>query len=123
MHELEGRVDVDGYEGGLVAVAVVIAVDVSRVGHVAAAGAGAVAIVDAVVVVVRIFCVEGRSWWTKTAGGAGRVRGDSREGGIAREGSDRGKSGCAEQSLRHRHHSPQGRGRGRLCGAHQWGRR
>jgi len=48
------------------------------------AGAGA-AIVDAVVVVFRIFCVEGRSWrgarsvggeWTKRAGGARRVGGD-----------------------------------------------
>ncbi len=80
MHELKGRVDVGGYEGGLVMVAVVIAVDVGGVGHVAAAGAGAVAIADAVVVVVRTFCVEGRSWggarsvgdeWTKTAGARG----------------------------------------------------
>ena len=53
-------------------------VDVGRVGHIAAAGAGAgvVAIVDAIVVVVRIFCVKGRSWWTKTAGGTRHVRGD-----------------------------------------------
>jgi len=29
---------------------------------VATAGAGAVVIINAVVVVVRIFCVEGRSW-------------------------------------------------------------
>ncbi len=89
MHEVEGRVDIGGYEGGLVAVAVIIVVDVVGAGHVAAAGAGAgaVAIADAVVVVVRIFCVEGWSWrgarsvgdeWTKTAGGAMRV-GDSGE--------------------------------------------
>ena len=53
MHELEGRVDIGSYEGGLVVVAVII------------------------------FCVEGQSWcgarsvgdeWTKTAGGALRVR-------------------------------------------------
>ena len=82
MHEVEGRVDISGYEGGLVAVAVIIVVDVVGAGHVATAGAGAgaVAIADAVVVVVRTFCVEGRSWggarsvgdeWTKTAGARG----------------------------------------------------
>ena len=85
MHELEGRVDVGGYEGGLVVVAVVIVVDVGGAGHVTAARAGVVAIVDTVVVVVRIFCVECWSWRgarsvgderTKTAGGARRVGGD-----------------------------------------------
>ena len=82
MHELEGRVDVGGYERGLVTVVVVITVDVGRAGHIAAAGA--VTIADAVVVVVRIFCVEGQSRrgarsigdeWTKTAGGTMRVGG------------------------------------------------
>jgi hypothetical protein len=71
----EGRVNVSGYEGVLVTVAVVIEVDVGRAGHIAAASAGAVTIVNAIVVVVRIFCVEGRSWWMKTAGGARHVGG------------------------------------------------
>jgi hypothetical protein len=63
-------------QGGLVAV--VIVVDVGRAGHVATTGAGAgvVAIINAIVVVVRTFCVKGRSWWTKIAGGARHVRGD-----------------------------------------------
>jgi len=63
-------------QGGLVAV--IIVVDVGRAGHVATTGAGAgiVAIVDAIVVVVRIFCVKGWSWWTKTARGARHVGGD-----------------------------------------------
>jgi hypothetical protein len=100
--------------------------------HIAAAGTGVVAIVDAVVVVVRIVCVKDRSWrgsrsvvekWTKTAGGARCVRGDeSRECSIVREG---GESGCAERSHRrpHHRHSARGRGRGCLCGVCQWGRR
>jgi len=70
-------------QGGLVAV--IIVVDVGGAGHVAAAGAGAgvVAIIGAIVVVVRIFCVKGWSWWTKTAGGTRHVRGDE----VGREAS------------------------------------
>jgi len=94
LHELEGRVDVDGYEGGLVAVVVIIAVDVSGAGYVAAAGAGAVAIVDAVVVVVRIFCAEGRSWWTKTTGGARRVGGDK-----VRKEASRGRAAIVARAV------------------------
>ena len=61
---------------------------------VGAAGAGAITIADAVVVVVRIFCVEDRSWrgarsvgyeWTKTAGGTRRVR----DSGETKSGSRR----------------------------------
>jgi hypothetical protein len=46
LHELEGRVHIGGYEGSLVAVAVVITVDVGEAGHIATAGPGAVTIVD-----------------------------------------------------------------------------
>jgi hypothetical protein len=58
-------------------------VDVGGVGHIATAGAGAVAIISAVVVVVRIFCVEGQSWWTKMAVGVRYVGGDK----VGREAS------------------------------------
>jgi len=79
-------------EGGLVAVMVVIAVDVGGAGHVAAARAGAVAIVDACCCGCRIFCVECRSWHgaevSEMSGrrqlGARGVSGEMKSGGAAR---------------------------------------